>query len=112
MRTPSLDRFLARGFGNAWVTEPGFASLYVRLSARAINGRRYDGVIDLASMTAKRPGSGNLTRLIARLRLAYPTHPIFVENAINPRLPGKLLSLGFVEVEESSPPCFVLGLPE
>lgn len=59
---PKLDDFIAqsleRGRGNAYVKEPGFLSLYVRMGPRYLNGVKYKNVFDIASVLAKKPGSG------------------------------------------------------
>jgi hypothetical protein len=111
MRLPTLDEFIAQGPNkwptNSYVTETGFASLYVRWGRHCIE----DSVLtclDLASMEAKEPGKGTLKTLIAKLRREHPTINIYVESVLNPLLLPGLLRLGFIEVAESMPPCFFL----
>jgi hypothetical protein len=111
MKLPTLDAFIAKAktsqFRNSWVREPGFADLYVRLIPRNVAGIERV-FLDLANMTAKKPGSGTLTRLVARLRVDYPDLSLYVENALNPRLPAMLVNkLGFKQ-DPDHPMCFYL----
>jgi hypothetical protein len=111
MKPPTLDAFIVQALSswphNAWVREPGFASLYVRISKRTISGETRT-VLDLASMEAKKPGKGNLTKLVTRLREAYPDLPLYVECVVNPRLPTMLVDrLGFTP-DPNSPDSFYL----
>ena len=101
----SLDAFMVSPLRNAWVSSPGFSALYVRKARRLLRGSLVD-TLDLASMEAAEPGSGALTRLVARLRAKYPSRVLYVESVLNERLPGKLLALGFERVPGIEPPCF------
>ena len=99
MKKPTLDEFLAQGETawpkNAWVKESGFKSLYVRLSKKSLEGG-YWPMIDLSNITASRPGRGAFTRLVARLRVQYPTLGIYVESVLEPRFAVMLEArLGF-----------------
>ena len=95
---PTLDEFIKKALvswpHNAWVREPGFSNLYVRISKRNIRGKTIQ-VLDLASIDAECPGAGAFTNLFLRLRKDYPDLPLFVECVLNPRFAEKLLKLGF-----------------
>ena len=99
MKKPTLDEFLAQGKNawpkNSWVKEPGFKNLYVRISKRSLEGRLRP-MIDLADITASRPGKGTFTRLVERLRVQYPMMGIYVESVLEPRFAVMLVNrLGF-----------------
>ena len=83
---------------NAYVTEPGFSSLYVRLSERYIDGRVQHPVLDLANLSAKKPGNGSFKKLIARLRTDRPELGLFVECVQTERFAQGLLKMGFRDV--------------
>jgi hypothetical protein len=108
---PTLDEFLKRGLRfprNAYVREPGFASLYVRWGGHLIGGRIVN-CLDLANATAYEPGKGAFKRLVARLRGEHPDLPLYAENVLNERLIPGLLHLGFRYVTDSHPPSFILS---
>jgi len=99
MKEPTLDEFLVQGEKawpkNSWVKEPGFTKLYVRLSKRSLEGG-LRLMIDLSNLTARHPGKGTFTRLVARLRAQYPEMGIYVECVLEPRFAVRLVSkLGF-----------------
>jgi deoxyribodipyrimidine photolyase-like uncharacterized protein len=99
MKKPTLDEFISQGDEawpkNSWIRESGFKSLYIRLSKRHLEGE-LRSVIDLANITASRPGSGTFTRLVARLRVQYPTLGIYIECVQQPRFSVMLVNrLGF-----------------
>ena len=100
---PTLDAFITHALTkrptNSYVKEPGFSSLYVRVAKRYIEGKMQT-TIDLANMTASRPGNGAFTRLVERLRIQYDLI-IYVECVLNPRLPAKLERMGFVQHNDS-----------
>lgn len=89
---------------NAWLKEPGFAALYVRIGDRYLEGRSVR-MIQLASFAVKNKGRGVFTRFAARIESCQL--PIFVESVINDRFAKYLPKLGFVEVAGTTPPCFV-----
>ena len=91
----TLSQFLASELRNAWVREAGFSDLYVRKGQRYINGVLHSNILDIANVTARVPGSGAFTKLVAKLRLKYPQMGIYVESIINLRFPKKLERLGF-----------------
>jgi hypothetical protein len=83
---------------NAYVSAPGFRSIYVRVSTRFVEGKMQGPVLDLANLTAKRPGHGAFKRLIARLRHDWPNLGLFVENVLTERFSQGLLRMGFKDV--------------
>jgi hypothetical protein len=107
MALPTLDQFIAQAVDkwphNSYVREPGFASLYVRISRRYIEGKTRT-MLDIANVTAKKPGSGAFTKLIKKLSRKHPELGIFVECVLNPRF-GTMLEnkLGFKKA--SADPC-------
>jgi hypothetical protein len=97
---PKLDDFITQALAkslpaNAYVKEPGFDSLYVRVARRHINGE-LQTTIDLANMTASKPGNGVFTKLVERLKAQYGLI-IYAECVLNPRLAAKLIRMGFVQ---------------
>jgi hypothetical protein len=101
---PKFDDFITQALEKSWpsnsyVREPGFSSLYVRVAKRYIEGKMQT-TIDLANMTAKRPGKGTFTRLVERLMTQYGMI-IYAECVLNPRLAGKLVRMGFVQHNDS-----------
>lgn len=66
--------------------EPGFTTLYVRKSKR----RGID--IELASVTARKPGSGALTKLLDRLE---PRYTVLFESVLSKRLVAYLERRGY-----------------
>jgi hypothetical protein len=101
---PKLDDFISQAREkwphNAWVIEPGFAELYIRVSWRPFENKMVQ-VIDLANITASKPGNGAFTKLVAKLRKTYPELGIYVESVLNSRFDAKLLKMGFVERQNS-----------
>ena len=96
----TLDSFLENTIisgkcGNAYVTEQGWESLYIRVTQRYINGCIVKPVIDLAKIEASEPGGGAFTKLVKKLRVKYPEAWIYVESVLNKRFEGKLVNLGF-----------------
>jgi NAD(P)H-dependent flavin oxidoreductase YrpB (nitropropane dioxygenase family) len=86
----TLDEFLTRPVpARAWVTEPGFDALYVRLVRR--NG--VQPVLDIANVKATNPGTGAFTRLVERV-LALGI-PVYVQG-VSPRFARKLERMGFI----------------
>ena len=109
---PKLDAFITQGLTKFWPTnsyveEPGFDSLYVRISRRYIEDKMQT-TIDLANMTASKPGNGAFTRLVERLRNQYGLI-IYVECVLNPRLEGKLVRMGFAQ-QQRDPSSYYLCL--
>jgi len=105
MNLPTLDEFVARRGAwpnNSYVREPGFESLYVRYTSRSLGNAGMKEVLDVANVTAKKPGGGAFTRLIGRLRTQYPTLGLYVECVHNERFAATLTAkLGFQENEHS-----------
>ena len=102
-----LDDFIKKSLpnlhGNAYVTFPGFTTLYVRVARRYIEGELVR-TIDLASMETRYKGKGSFKKLFAHLRSQWTELPIFVENVLSDRLCEGLLRMGFKEVKEYGPP--------
>lgn len=114
IKLPTLDDFLASNMVNligqrSYVDEPGFDSLYVRVTKHYLDGK-WLATIDIANVTATEPGKGAFTRLLQRLRSRYPHMTLFVESVQNERLMHKLLRMGF-EGRVGEPGNFYL-LPE
>ncbi len=106
-----FDELLQQERGHAWVEEPGFTNLYVRVGLRLVDGeltRR----IDLANFEVTNKGTGVFTRFITKIE--KHNLPIFVENVLNDRLVNCLPKLGFVQVGDTRPPCFLkrIGKPK
>ena len=106
---PKLDDFIAQNLGrahgaNAYVKEPGFLSLYVRMGPRFLNGVKYEDVLDIASILAKKPGSGVFSKLANRL--LNQGLILYVESVQNPKFAVKLLRDGFTQEIGRVPPSF------
>jgi hypothetical protein len=99
----TLDEFIqnTKFFPNsAWVKEIGFSGLYVRKTQRVLDGMLYNNVLDLANISASKPGNGAFTKLVERLCKEYPHLTLYVENVMEPeRFGRKLIELGFKRVE-------------
>jgi hypothetical protein len=100
MKQPTLDEFIvAYGQGkyqpNLYVKEKGFRSLYVRIGKRWIGDVWCDPTLDLASLTASRPGYGTFTALVKRLRRDYPAMTLYVESVSGERFRAHLRGMGF-----------------
>lgn len=94
-----IEAHVARGGlrnSNAFVEEPGFASLYVRMGRRYIRGEMHPCVLDIANVEASAPGAGTFSRLVERLLGRGLT--LYVESVLNARFAAKLLRMGFSEV--------------
>ena len=83
---------------NSHVRAFGFRTCYVRISPRYLLGAWRKPTLDLASITAQRPGRGTFTKLLLRLRSTYPDLTIFVESVASLRFRARLEALGFVPV--------------
>lgn len=107
---PTLRKFLddPSQRGSSYVRARGFSHLYVRKGMRYINGLYRGQVICLANFEVNHPGRGVFGRFIARLRKNYPQWHLHVENVLNPRLPRRLVELGFEPITGTVPPCFWL----
>jgi hypothetical protein len=92
---------------NAWIKQPDFRHLYVRLSKRLLENQMIE-TIDLLTIEAQEPGNGAFTSLVAHLRKTYPKSAIFVENVLNDRFASKLLELGFKSHPTLSRCCYVM----
>lgn len=100
---PTLDEFLSyRTPNNAYIRYPGFKDLYIRKGDVLV---RLDGyahvchnVIQVAHVTASRPGNGAFKALTADL--VSRGKAIYVECVHTPWFQDKLLEWGFVRVNE------------
>lgn len=105
----TLEQFLADPTKrNAHVRLTGFEILYVRKGQRYIDGHVLDNVLDIANVSVRerRRGQGLFTALVNRLQTEHPELTLYVESVMNPRLPRRLLSLGFRQTG-STGDCFV-----
>jgi hypothetical protein len=106
---PTLREFLDHPLTrNGYVRARGFHHLYVRKGERYVEGVWYNRVIDLANFEVNHPGRGLFGRFIARLRNSRPEWGLYVESVLNPRLPRRLMELGFKPVAYTNPPSFWL----
>lgn len=91
MNLPTLTAFLKKSRPpNSYVLFPGFEELYVRKFVR-----HGFPTIDIANVTALKPGNGAFTFLVRHIRERYPDRGIFVESVLNERFEGKLRAMGF-----------------
>lgn len=111
MALQTLEAFMkGTGRGNAYVTFPGFKGLYIRRNPRFIRNLDIiaEPTIDIANLTAKKPGKGAFTHLFQHLRKEYPHLWIFVECVVNERFAAKLLRMGFVQCTDDFAPSFYM----
>lgn len=116
----TLDEFVRHGIGrmtqkgvgvNAHVKEPGFTTLYLRVTRRYMGGVSYEPVLDIADVTVREDwrGCGIFTDLLDRIRETYPTLHLYIENVLNGRLQKHLERYGFAVVAPRlDPPCYFL----
>lgn len=105
-RLPTLKVFIEQGIAqgkinfprNSHVSAYGFASMYVRMTKRWIEGDLFEPVLDLAAIEARHPGQGSFTKLIPKLRQEYPALNIFVEQT-HERFGAHLLKMGFSKLD-------------
>lgn len=102
MIRPTFDELLQKDRGNAWVKEPGFVGLYVRIGQRLIGGEHVR-TIDLANFEVRRKGRGVFSRFVKKIE-KYQL-PIFVENVLSDRFANFLQKTGFVR--DTLPLCFL-----
>jgi len=100
----TLRTFLNGARRNAYVTYPGFASLYVRHTQRF----GFE-TLDVANLEAKQPGRGAFTRLVKHVRKTYPRMGIYVECVMNERFEVKLAAMGFARCDAGMSVCFYLS---
>lgn len=99
MNLDSLDEFIKKAKGSriprsAYVDYEGFEALYIRVGPKYILSKIHQ-VIDLANITAEKPGNGAFTSLLEYLERKYPEYMIHVESVLNDRFATKLLKMGF-----------------
>jgi hypothetical protein len=94
---------------NAYVRVAGFSALYVRMGPRYLCGTVHPCVLDIANVTARRPGNGAFTCLAEDLRRRGLT--LYVESVLNERFAKMLPRLGFTQVPGcvGSPSFFLLS---
>lgn len=103
----TLDQFItSKSIPNAWVDEPEFVELYVRIGPRFLDGKIYPKILDLATVGAEFPGNGAFTRLIQRLRSTYPDLGLYVENVFPEFFRRKLERLGFTSAGDARLPSY------
>lgn len=95
--------------GNAWVEEPGFASLYVRYGRRLLGGVWYADVLDIANVTTDVSGQSTFTRLIAALRTEYPAMSLYVESVLADEFARYLERTGWTSVRGVVASYYLLG---
>lgn len=110
----TLKEFLdQKTIRNAWVKHPEFAALYVRQGPFIYffkgelrdQTRRVENSIQLAALTAKKPGNGAFGRLISWLDENYSNRVILVECVHEERFGLHLLKMGFRELRTEA--CYV-----
>lgn len=108
----TIDEFIAQTANDpvpvsAYVNEPLFKTLYVRSFVRIFDGAPVRFIV-LANMTVEQQhqGQGVFSRLIDRIRMAYPHLAIYVENVIDTRFQQHLTGRGFAIHMVGYPPSF------
>lgn len=90
------------------VKQPGFSTLYVRITQRTVLGRTWKPVLDLSSADATHPGKGAFKKLLSHLKEKYPTLPLYAENVLNEKLVVGLRKRGFIDLGPEGSPCMFL----
>jgi len=109
---PTLKQFWQQpARRSADLTEPGWSRLYCRKGPRflALPGCEHgwiDNLLQLANLTARKPGSGTFKKLLGKIERELRCN-IFVENVLNPRFAEGLVRLGFIQLDGPEPPCFL-----
>lgn len=107
----TLDEFIERGLcklenlgwpSNSHVEEPGWDTLYVRLTRRLVDGVYYQPVLDLANLVVVEElrGTGVFTKTVEKIRKTWPDLHIYVENVLEPRFDRHLTKEGYCRVGE------------
>lgn len=116
MKLPTLDEFICAAQSkklpsNSYVKVPGFKSAYLRIGPRYIviagEGVWY-WVLDLASITARKPGKGSFSSLLLWLRENYNDLGLFVENVATDRFAAGLVKKFGFSRDENNMGCFHL----
>lgn len=112
MKNSQLQEFLQSALRNKWI-KLGAYELYVRKSRRLINGHSQQ-TFDLA--TINRPdnklGTGGFKKLLPEIIKAVRESGceiFYIENILNARLYAYLLSIGFMECLDTTPPCMYVN---
>lgn len=115
MKNNQLQEFLHSTLRNKWI-KIGAYDLYVRKSRRLINNH-FQQTFDLA--TINRPdnklGTGGFKKLLPEIIKVVRENGyeiLYVENILNNRLHGYLLSIGFMECLDTTPPCMYVNTIE
>jgi hypothetical protein len=124
---PSLEEFITSSMRNSWVTftsSKGYTlESYVRKGPRFLDGQKYDKVLDRANTSLKdeevvlkmmdqneyMAGTGaykEFDQLMISLAKQYEFDAIFVENILNPQLPGVLARWGYTRTGDPNTPSF------
>ncbi len=90
------------GRSNRLLKVPGFKHAYIRAAIRYNPDRKQLPCLDLAALSATKPGNGALKRLLWKLKTVYPYLPIYAENVFAPQLQSFFLKIGFKEHPEST----------
>lgn len=90
------------------VVEPGFSTLYVRLTRRFFNGVSHEPVLDIATVEVDEElrAQGRFTQLVRDVRLNYPNLHIYVESVGTDRFCQGLVRRGFSLIADG--PSFAL----
>lgn len=115
MKQMNLEQFIVRGLEylalhhlptRAHVKEPGFKTLYVRITKRRLLDREWNAVLDLSSIETVKRGKGTFKKLFKRLRKDHPCLPLYVENVLAPQFDKGLERMGFINLGPDYSPCF------
>jgi hypothetical protein len=95
----NFEKFVASGFRNAWIEEPGI-DLYVRRGWWPETRGDYE----LGNLQAHKPGKGALTKFLDKYE---PKYRFFIENILeNPRLEEYFKRRGYMQTD-SIIPCYL-----
>jgi hypothetical protein len=114
MSLPTLGEFIGsrmagstRFPSNLYVKQFGMVSLYVRLGPRYLaDVNTWYQMLDIANVTARRPGKGAFNFLFLWLRARYPRLGIFVENVQTDRFALSLVNRFGFSKDETNMHCY------
>lgn len=121
MPLPTLQEFFAdwtneRGMHKypfaSYINHPDFQDLYVRRSPLYIEHNnvksKVDKVATIANVTAYTTGKGSFSRLLLEIFADTDCSCVYVECVLAEDLKPKLIHLGFKQVPNTLPACYIL----
>jgi hypothetical protein len=102
MKKPTLEEFIQDMGQRPWslyVTHPGFKPIYVRRGPCFVNNEYQHGIVTLANIEAKKPGSGCFRQLVEFLKSKNLS--IYVECVQTDEFHDILIHMGFKKCNQA-----------